>query len=644
MRKFIIIFLFLVLVGASVYLYTVIINKPLSPSDLINKTEEINFKSQINCSDIRAVVEENGKEYIACYGGVIIRDKATGKIEKQISMADGLGNYITTDLIKKGNNLYIGTQDGVTFWDLNKNKATKLSVDEGLPNGANIVIEEDGNFIWIGTFDGIARLNTQNNEIKSFKKEIAVSDVEKLNVGSIAVTKNYVYFSVLASAHSPGTVARYNKNNGEWKRITPADFGDNSQYARLDAFNLCNYNDDAVLVESKTLWKIPSTESTKPEKIFTAGYNDMIRYNFVCSEKGVLFETDTNTLVYDGNSVRALNESVDSQLHQKYLNNMKKDDFRKIFGDTYPGSFNKILGVVENNVVLAAVNGLWFYNTDKDTWGQVAIPETFNFDNLGTNIFWPILGTNKYVLGRQTCGMGCDSPKFFLCTYPNNECASIKIPDDVMKIVAPEETAIGMDFGYSDMFTYSSKEREILSFEVTNSSNKIFNITMDKNLKWTTEKSADESLNNNPLCVKEFSYLLKGNAFAVDKEYCTSGYDGVIAGDYIYKSEDKVGPVRINKDTKVQEKLSPKMTKPSYTPFDEPSWNDPVINKITALDKKIYFSTSRGLWILDTLNSSWKLVSIADGLTSNEVNDFGIAGSNTFVITPAGITTIKTIY
>lgn len=640
MKKIFILIELVVLVGLSVYTYFTIKQGLTSPVTQTQETKEEKSISHISCSDIRQSVEENGKIYIACYGGVLVVDKSTGKVEKQITMDKGLSDFVTTGIIKKGDVLYIGTQDGLTIWDLSKNTGTKLSVGEGLPNGANILIEEDGKYIWIGTFDGLARLDTETKQLQTFRNEIAPNEGEKLNVTGIAVTDKYVYFSVVASAFSSGSVARYNKETSEWKKFTAADLQDVTQYARVDAMGICNLSDGTAFVEDKTIWKIADEESAKPTKIFTATYNDSVEYNILCSGNNILFVTSKSKFVYDGEKVRNFDATTDLQLDLAYTNRKNSTDFKKLFGDSAPGAFYQLLGSIEDNVYIAAYTGFWVYNVSKDTLTQLYLPDKYAFDSLGNFIFWPVEGTDKFVVAQQSCGMGCDEPKFYTCSYPGNQCASLKISDEAMKVVAPSETAIGNNFGFYGLLMDGIKEKNGLKFRV-NILNKATDVTLGADLQWTVEKITDpEKLKQVTSCANETSYSFGGGTLHADKTYCVGKEGGVTIGDYIYKFDYKTGPTKINKNTLAQAVLTPQMSPADYTPFDNPDWSKPQLNKLISFEKNVYYCTTRGLWNYDTEKDSWKLISTIDGLPSNEVQNFVFAGNKIFVLTPAGITVI----
>jgi hypothetical protein len=648
MKKILVFVLFLIVIGLSVFTYlTITKNKSFLNITLDNTVKE-KSKSHVGCSDIREVVEENGKYYIACYGGVVVMDKTSGKILSQITMDKGLSDFVTTGLILKGNTLYIGTQDGLTIWDLIKNTGKKLSVNEGLPNGANILLKEDGKYIWIGTFDGLARLNTENNQLETFRKELTPYPDEKINVSSIAITKNYVYFSIVASARSSGFIARYNKNNSNWDKFNALSFNDTTEYARVDAFGLCSVGNGIVFTEDKTLWTILDQENTKPLKIFTADFNDSINMDILCSGNSVLFNTLKSKLVYTDDKVRPFDSNLDSNLLKEYEIRKNKTDFTKVFGDNNPGAFFQMLGVIDDNVYLATFTGFWVYNAGSDKLTQITIPDKLSLDTMGSFIFWPVEGSNKYVLSEQTCGMGCEKPLFYVCTYPNNQCSALNLSSEANKLISPPETAIGEGYGYYGLSDYE-KTKDSLKFKVY-ILNKVTALTLNaKDLSWKVENEQSTGLGTGVtslLCTNESSYRFKLNNISSDWVYCIGKEKGVLVGDYYYTFNQELGAVRVNKNTSVQDVLSPKMTKADYTPFEDSAWDKPKLSKLVSVEGKVYYATNRGLWILDTSKDvlgtdSWSIVSIDNGLLSNDILNFIYVENKLFVLTSAGITLVE---
>lgn len=644
MKKVITLVLFFLLVGLSYYTYLIITNKIPNSKNGINPERVKKADSYVNCSDIRKVIEEGEKYYVACHGGVVIADSKTGRVLDQITMAEGLSDYITTDLVKKGDVLYIGTQDGITIWNLATGKGRKLSVAQGLPSGANIILEEDGKYIWIGTFDGLARLDTEANNLEIFRKEFAINENEKININSIAVTDDYVYFSVAASAYSSGSVTRYNKNTSEWNKYTAAEFGDNTQYARIDAMGMCNVNDGVFFTEDKSLWKISNLSETVPSKVFTAGFNDYIQFDILCSGNNVLFKTDKNTFVYEAEKVRSANKTTDSALMTQYDKRKEQSDYTVIFGDLFYGSFGKMLGVIDNNIYLSASKGFWVYNTTANKLTQIAIPTELGLDSMSDFVFWPIEKSNKFVIGEQTCGMGCAAPVFIVCEYPSNNCSKLAMPTEAVKLIGPEGTVGGGEFGYFGLITDYIKGKDKLVFKV-NILNKTNWVVLDgKSLKWSVEENFKAEENSadtgGEFCVNDSSFLFKLGALTADKIYCVGKERSVNVGDYQYKFDQKSGALRVGKNG-AQEILNAPMSKAKYVPFNDQSWDNPQLNKLKALDKKVYYATNRGLWVFDTTAGTWNLLSVDDGLLSNDVLDFWITGNKMTVLTSAGVSLVK---
>jgi ligand-binding sensor domain-containing protein/signal transduction histidine kinase/DNA-binding response OmpR family regulator len=67
------------------------------------------------------------------------------------------------------NNLWIGTQNGLVFFDY-KNDSTKVyNYDDGLPNNTiNGILEDQHKNLWISTNKGISRFNIKNKEFKNY--------------------------------------------------------------------------------------------------------------------------------------------------------------------------------------------------------------------------------------------------------------------------------------------------------------------------------------------------------------------------------------------------------------------------------------------------------------------------------------------
>ena len=122
-KKYFLFGLILLLILASLFGALLLIkNNPLgksiSKSLPVIKKEKIVSRESIkqwpNCSDIRGVVEENDKLYVACLGGLLILDEKSGDLS-QLTTTDGINSSTLTSLVKDGDKLYIGSQNGVNI-------------------------------------------------------------------------------------------------------------------------------------------------------------------------------------------------------------------------------------------------------------------------------------------------------------------------------------------------------------------------------------------------------------------------------------------------------------------------------------------------------------------------------------------------
>ena len=643
MKKLLTFVLLVLLAAVSYFSYITIFKKPKGTDTNQNPAKIKNYTSFVDCSDIRKVVEEGGKYYVACFGGVLIADAKSGQVLDQITMAEGLSDYVVTDLIKKGNTLYIGTQDGVTIWNLLTGTGKKLSVAQGLPSGANIILEEDGKYIWIGTFDGLARLDTEFNKLDVYKQELISSADEKVNVNGISTSGDYVYFSVVASAHSRGEVVRFNKVSGVWDKFTPIEFGDTSQYARIDAFGMCNVSDGVVFIEEKTLWKISNFEKTVPQKLFTAGFNDNIQFNTLCSDGKVLFKTNKNILVYEANKVRQADEGKDSAILAEFQKRENQGNYKKIFGDNFYGAFGNALGTVDNNVFISAIGGYWILDTSAKKLTKISAPQVLLDNNISNFVFWPIDKSARYVIAEQSCGMGCSKPDFLICNYPSNTCEKMVIPQNVLELIGPEGIANENTYDYFNLLTDVVKEKGKLAFKINYNSKLSWAVLDGDELSWSVEKQFTPDKNSvepSDFCPNDNYYSFRDGVFSYGENYCRANTEAVSVGNFVYKFDQNTGAYREDKNS-ARENLNAPMSDAKYTPFGDSSWNKPQLNRLISSGDKVYYCTNRGLWIFDTKNSNWDLVSMSNGLLSNEVLDARVTSKGMVIITPAGISLLN---
>ncbi|MFO0703951.1 MAG: hypothetical protein U0525_04480 [Patescibacteria group bacterium] len=100
-----------------------------------------------------------------------------------------------------------------------------IGKNEGLKNQYNINLTVDGDDIWIGTFDGLGLLNTHTNKVSFFHDELGFPEINKLyGISYILPDKDYVWAFFTSHDSSQGGIAMYSKKTNLWKSFDLADF------------------------------------------------------------------------------------------------------------------------------------------------------------------------------------------------------------------------------------------------------------------------------------------------------------------------------------------------------------------------------------------------------------------------------------
>ena len=69
----------------------------------------------------------------------------------------------------KGGNIWIGTGQGLNYFDVEKNTFLNFGVADGLPSdGVFGILEDDDNNLWISTNKGLSNFNTKTRKIRNY--------------------------------------------------------------------------------------------------------------------------------------------------------------------------------------------------------------------------------------------------------------------------------------------------------------------------------------------------------------------------------------------------------------------------------------------------------------------------------------------
>lgn len=548
----------------------------------------------IGCREQRDWLDVEDKTYIACDGGVVIFNKNTKKIVKYITMADGLSNEFITSLVKYKNNLYIGSQDGITIYNLDTNKSKIINTKNGLSNGANIKLLLDKETLWIATFDGLDSINLDTNKITQHKESIN-SGQGALNVVAIEKLDKYIYISVLGSDKSNAYVARLDKGTGKWEIFDSSDFKktnrgvniydfyatDSAIYA-LDLFNTYEAFDKTFLnlQDNNSAWKQSPPDNTWQN----------------------IDETDKENIREAYNAKNISNVDLGTDL-----------------------TTNKIWHVVNSNVITGG--GLDLQNTNVVILDHKTLNKNIIKSNTDSLIYFePIEYTNLSVAIYQSCGQGCSQPKLFLHNYVTNTMDQVSIPIDNIKEVV----------GYPFVKEFISSEMRLTLVDTKNLVEESFKLdTLEKKLTKISSKKIVK-LPDLVHPIKTVSNVYDFNSrFTLARRLVTAeGKEDINKLGITYTANDEFIKLKL-KGKEYTLRMLPKR----YSPF--PDWLHTIEVRKVQIDENVLFvSSDRGVIRIDTNTGVTTLFGPKDGLISPNVKDF-IFVDGKLITTYNGISVVK---
>lgn len=637
---------------------------PPSPSPVnyekINQPSSLNqpgrrFKQWIDCSDARQIIEEDNLLYVACYGGVLVVDKTTGLVQDQISMTQGLGNEIATSLVKKDNELFIGSQDGFARFNLTTRQAQKISVKEGLISGANINLTLDGNNLWVATFEGLSLYNIATGTIKNFTTEL-IDNTTSYDVTKIATTPSAGYVVLIASAYSRGGIARFDKMSQTWEKFGVGAFVDNlDQYSRVDFFGLAAAGNYVYAMEGNHVWQIPDSAGQTWQKLPGLPNQALNSNRTIFSSHNKLYLINNNQLYFFDQTANAFKKVLltTSQDNQKinleytfpsngnlfinqnlYQNSSVNKPWLAVLNlDTLtleefnlnqrPTVFTDILAVIDNKPILCADNKIWQYDGAKDEFIPRANIECneIRADNLSA--FVPIANTSTIFIYFQPCGMGCDPPRPYLWHYDEDTIQTIELPKT---LGLPQDTSL----------FYDGNDGAVMNFHFDGAENERYTLSLDTNSRTWTTPTKTVRLNNKTAsqttitCNKLYAYELNNNVF--NQVVCPTEPETNDVVWTVEKTNQTFSLVQKNKHTSELTTLTIPFTAPlKYSPFD--NFETTTLKSATVYNEKLIVATNRGLYIYDPRKLSWRSFTTREGLVSNNISHFMLNNNTIWAIT-----------
>ena len=167
-------------------------------------------KFSINPGGIKYILQDNKDDNIIWLGGIdtgLVRyHKENGVVEKYINESSDenslINNYINCMEFDNFNNLWIGTNIGLTKFDLKTKKFTSYTTAEGLSNNfINSILIDDSNNVWISTNKGLNKFDIEKDKFMKMDGsdgyQFNLNTNLKLKNGTLifATTDGCIYFN-----------------------------------------------------------------------------------------------------------------------------------------------------------------------------------------------------------------------------------------------------------------------------------------------------------------------------------------------------------------------------------------------------------------------------------------------------------------
>lgn len=616
-----------------------------------------------NCDYSNSVLEEGNTLYVACAGGVLVYDTSKSQIVDQIAEPDGLGNSIATSLVKIGDKLYIGTQDGFTIFNLTTRHAQKVSVADGLTSGSNIKLIPDGENIWVLTFDGVNLFNPSTGHIVRYTTQQLDPGANTVNAVNGFVDDKYVYFLEVASSESSGAVIRYNKTTKEIKTFKPDAFGRTDQYARIDFNSIGKFGTKVLISESNHMYMIDEAGDdtwkavTSPIAFITNDTNGQSNIANVLqnpSTKGILLSTGNKIYAYNPDTDKT---SVLFDFNKHFASIMFVNSGSKIWmtpgsdsGDLVsdlnlstlkvetfplkdrPVNVGQLAALIDDDAILETPNDILRYSPKDNKFTKISSGVN-SFNNLQPIPgFLPIPGTSKIFIISQECGQGCTKPAASIYDWATGQSTPLAISDAALNLFATKSLGgtIYNEFSVS-WRNLNTNEIGFATTPSTTTSTKyaVFNWT---NNSWSTSTSVTPGsdvfeMNSGNLCNRVYTYSTNGNKFSQDS--CTGKVEN---GNLSWKVAD--GKLtETNKTNGSSMNLTPPFLAADYSPF--PNFYTPRISGIMFVEDKLWISSNLGLFSYDPSTGAYKTYGPSQGLLSKSITGF-LVGKYLWVVTDTG--------
>ncbi|MEO7213847.1 two-component regulator propeller domain-containing protein [Mucilaginibacter sp.] len=165
----------------------------------LHRKASIGFQQNLPLNDfiVALVTAPNGNVWIGSTGtGIAVYRPADGSISHYTKANSGLADDIISTLtITKDGALWVGTNDGISYFDSKKNRFRSFKETDGLTNSfVKSIIEDDAGLLWFSTDRGIGSFDRAKKKFRNFTAENGVQQGSFMPGAAIKTSLGDLYF------------------------------------------------------------------------------------------------------------------------------------------------------------------------------------------------------------------------------------------------------------------------------------------------------------------------------------------------------------------------------------------------------------------------------------------------------------------
>ena len=352
--------------------------------------QQLSAEEGVSQSIVYALAQDSiGNIWMATEEGVIrYNSKSSKNFNKYSGLPEDFNSRVKSIFIDSEDEVWIGSEDGIAFYDKSKNKFQKVNAQTRLqPSLVEFITEDDNRNIWFAAYNGVWELtkSSDSTEVKRYGDVTQVQTIHIINGEIIVGTRNGLY--------------NLKRDTGDLKKLS--QIGDD--YFVTD---LAILDEESLLIGTRNngLIKVNSDFDLVEKIDLPTGVRDFPIFDLIVSDGEVYIATDGAGLIItdpdfkefkvfqnDENSPNSISSNGIYDIHIDYegilwiatygggmnFHNPNYSDFtsfRHIINEENSLASNFVRSIAQDalgRIWFGTKNGISIYNAENNIWKQI---------------------------------------------------------------------------------------------------------------------------------------------------------------------------------------------------------------------------------------------------------------------------------